>query len=206
MPFEPVKLPYSYDALEPYIDAKTVEIHYSKHHQTYATNLNAALADHPEYFDRSLEDILVHINSVPEDIRQKVRNNAGGVYNHNVYWETMAPHAGGEPSGALADAINKTFGSFDAFKKQMNQAGLDRFGSGWAWLSKRADGSLVIHSTANQDSPWSEGMIPVLGVDVWEHAYYLLYQNRRGDYLTNWWNLVNWEEVGRRFREIQALR
>jgi superoxide dismutase, Fe-Mn family len=201
MSFQMVPLPYAYDALEPYIDAQTVELHYSKHHQTYLNNLNGALEKHPELGNLTIEQLMSDLDSVPEDIRTVVRNNGGGYYNHNIYWAIMGPNQGGEPTGALAEAIRSTFGSFDSFKEQIEKAGLGRFGSGWAWLSKKGDGSLVIHSTPNQDTPLAEGLYPVIGVDVWEHAYYLKYQNRRAEYLTNWWNLVNWEEAGRRFQQ-----
>jgi Fe-Mn family superoxide dismutase len=196
-----VPLPYAYDALEPSIDAKTVELHYSKHHATYLTNLNNALEKHPELGNLSIEQILSDLERIPEDIRTVVRNNGGGYYNHNIYWAIMGPNRGGEPVGRLGDAIKSTFGDFAAFKEQLEKAGLGRFGSGWAWLSKKADGGLVIHSTANQDAPLMEKLFPVIGVDVWEHAYYLKYQNRRAEYLTNWWNLVNWEEADRRFQQ-----
>lgn len=201
MSFQMLPLPYGYDALEPYIDAKTVELHYSKHHQTYLTNLNGALEKHPELGSLTIEQLLSDLNRVPEDIRTVVRNNGGGYYNHNIYWAIMGPKRGGEPTGRLAEAIRSTFGSFASFKEQVEKAGLGRFGSGWAWLSKKNDGSLVIHSTPNQDAPLAEGMFPVIGVDVWEHAYYLKYQNRRAEYLTNWWNLVNWEEAERRYQQ-----
>lgn len=199
MAFEIPALPYAYDALEPFIDAQTVELHYSKHHTTYLKNLNTALEKYPQYFDQKLESLLSSLDSLPEDIRTVVRNNGGGVYNHNIYWAIMGPKRGGEPVGKLAAAISSTFGSFASFKEQLEKAGLGRFGSGWAWLSRKADGGLVIHSTPNQDTPLAEKLIPVLGVDVWEHAYYLKYQNRRADYLANWWNVVNWEEAERRF-------
>ncbi len=201
MSFQMIPLPYGYDALEPSIDAKTVEIHYTKHHQTYLNNLNAALEKHPELGNLSIEQILSDLNRVPEDIRTIVRNNGGGYYNHNIYWAIMGPNKGGEPTGQLAQAINSTFGSFASFKEQLEKAGAARFGSGWAWLVKKQDGSLAIVSTPNQDSPLSEGMFPVIGVDVWEHAYYLKYQNRRAEYLTNWWNVVNWGEAERRFQQ-----
>jgi Fe-Mn family superoxide dismutase len=201
MAFEMIPLPYDYAALEPAIDAKTVEIHYSKHHATYLTNLKGALEKHPEIADLSVEQMLSDLNRVPEDIRTVVRNNGGGYHNHNIYWAIMGPHAGGEPTGALAQAISSSFGSFASFKEQIEKAGLGRFGSGWAWLSRRGDGSLVIHSTPNQDSPLMEGLFPVLGVDVWEHAYYLKYQNRRAEYLSNWWNVVNWAAVEQRFQQ-----
>lgn len=199
MAFEIPALPYAYDALEPFIDAQTVELHYSKHHTTYLKNLNTALEKYPQYFDQKLESLLSSLDSLPEDIRTVVRNNGGGVYNHNIYWAIMGPKRGGEPVGKMAAAISSTFGSFASFKEQLEKAGLGRFGSGWAWLSRKADGGLVIHSTPNQDTPLAEALFPVLGVDVWEHAYYLKYQNRRADYLANWWNVVNWEEAERRF-------
>jgi superoxide dismutase, Fe-Mn family len=199
MAFEIPALPYAYDALEPFIDAQTVELHYSKHHTTYLKNLNTALEKYPQYFDHKLDSLLSSLESLPEDIRTVVRNNGGGVYNHNIYWAIMGPKRGGEPVGKLAAAIHSTFGAFASFKEQLEKAGLSRFGSGWAWLSRKKDGSLAIHSTPNQDTPLAEGSFPILGVDVWEHAYYLKYQNRRAEYLTNWWNVVNWEEAERRF-------
>jgi superoxide dismutase, Fe-Mn family len=201
MAFELPTLPYAYNALEPYIDAQTVELHYSKHHATYLKNLNTALEKYPQFFERKLEQILSDLTSLPEDVRTAVRNNGGGLYNHNIYWAIMGPKHGGDPVGKLAAAINAGFGSFAALKEQVEKAGLGRFGSGWAWLSKKADGALVVHSTPNQDTPLAEGLFPVIGVDVWEHAYYLKYQNRRAEYLTNWWNLVNWQEAERRFVE-----
>ncbi len=201
MSFQMHPLPYAYDALEPVIDAKTVELHYSKHHQTYLTNLNGALDKHPELSNLTIEDLLNDLNRVPEDIRTVVRNNGGGYYNHNIYWAIMGPKQGGEATGSLGEAIRSTFGSFQSFKEQIEKAGLGRFGSGWAWLSKKQDGSLVIHSTPNQDTPLAEGLFPVIGVDVWEHAYYLKYQNRRAEYLQNWWNVVNWGEAERRFSQ-----
>lgn len=199
MAYELPPLPYASNALEPSIDAQTVELHYGKHHTTYLKNLNTALEKYPQFFDRKLEQILSDLNSIPEDIRNVVRNNAGGVYNHNIYWAIMGPNRGGQPGGSLSAAINAAFGSFTSLKEQLEKAGLGRFGSGWAWLSKKSDGGLVIHSTPNQDTPLAEGLFPVIGVDVWEHAYYLKYQNRRAEYLTNWWNVVNWEEAERRF-------
>ena len=201
MSFELPALPYSYIALEPAIDAMTMEIHYTKHHATYLKNLNANLDKYPDLYKMSIEQILSDLSKVPEDIRTAVRNNGGGYYNHIVYWSSMGPNAGGEPQGKLAAAINSTFGNFTVFKQEIEKAGLGRFGSGWAWLSRKNDGSLVVHSTPNQDSPLSEGMYPVLGVDVWEHAYYLKYQNRRADYLANWWSVVNWDEAGKRFEK-----
>jgi len=191
-------LPYPHDALEPHIDKMTMEIHHGKHHNAYVTNLNAALEKHPELQSKSVEDLIRGINSVPEDIRTAVRNNGGGHANHSMFWQIMAPNAGGAPTGAIGDAINSTFGDFEKFKAQINDAGVKRFGSGWAWLID-AGGKLVIESTANQDSPLMEGKKPILGVDVWEHAYYLKYQNRRPDYLAAWWNVVNWDAVNKRF-------
>ena len=199
MAFELPPLPYSFNALEPSIDAMTVEIHYTKHHATYLKNLNDALAKHPELMNNSIEQILTSLDKIPEDIRTAVRNNAGGYYNHMIYWAIMGPGKGGEPQGNLGGAITKTFGNFASFKSELEKAGLGRFGSGWAWLSKKKDGALVIHNTPNQDTPLADGMFPVIGVDVWEHAYYLKYQNRRAEYLTNWWNVVNWDEAEKRF-------
>jgi Fe-Mn family superoxide dismutase len=190
-------LPYEFDALEPHIDARTMEIHHGKHHQTYVTNLNAALEKHPELQSRSVDELIRGVSMVPEDIRTAVRNNGGGHSNHSMFWQLMAADAGGEPDGALADAIAESFGSFAAFKEQFGKAGLGRFGSGWAWLISQG-GKLVIESTANQDSPIMEGKTPILGLDVWEHAYYLKYQNRRADYIAAFWNVVNWAEVGKR--------
>ena len=199
MPFELPPLKYSFDALEPFIDAQTVEIHYTKHHATYLKNLNAALEKHPELFASNLKTLLTDLNKIPEDIRQTVRNMGGGVFNHNVYWTCMAPGQGGEPVGKLAQAISKTWGSFETFKAEFEKASLGRFGSGYCWLSKKAGGELVIHSTANQDAPMQEGLDPLLVIDVWEHAYYLKYQNRRAEYISNWWSLVNWQEADKRF-------
>jgi superoxide dismutase, Fe-Mn family len=192
-------LPYPTDALEPHIDKQTMEIHHGKHHNAYVTNLNAALEKHPDLQSKSVEDLLRSINTVPEDIRTAVRNNGGGHANHAMFWQIMGPNAGGAPTGAIADAITGSFGSFDAFKEQVSKAGVGRFGSGWAWVIDQG-GKLVIESTANQDSPLMEGKKPVFGVDVWEHAYYLKYQNRRPDYIAAWWNVVNWAEVNKRLR------
>ena len=203
MPYEIPALRYAFDALEPIIDAKTVEIHYTKHHATYLKNLNAALEKYPQFSDWSVKKILSHLDQIPDDIRTAVRNNGGGVYNHNVYWTSMAPGQSGKPHGKLSQAIDKTFGDFTTFKTEFEKAGLSRFGSGYAWLSLKPDGQLIIHSTANQDSPLLEGWEPVFVVDVWEHAYYLKYQNRRAEYLTNWWNLVNWDEAEKQYNEIQ---
>jgi Fe-Mn family superoxide dismutase len=199
MAFSLPPLPYDYNALEPSIDEQTMRIHHDKHHGGYVNNLNAAIEKHPELQNRSAEDLLKSINSIPEDIRTAVRNNGGGHVNHSMFWDIMGPGKGGAPTGAIGEAINSTFGSFDAFKTQMNDAGAKRFGSGWAWLID-AGGKLAVESTANQDSPLMDGKRPILGVDVWEHAYYLKYQNRRADYLAAWWNVVNWDAVNKRFR------
>jgi len=198
MAFELPKLAYAYDALEPYIDARTMEIHHTKHHNTYITKLNEALEKHPELGDKSLETLLGDLNAIPEDIRGAVRNHGGGTWNHNMFWEIMGPNAGGAPMGNLAAALDSNFGSFDAFKTEFEKAATLLFGSGWAWLVKRG-GGLAIVTTANQDNPLSQGMTPVMGIDVWEHAYYLKYQNRRPEYISNWWNVVNWDAVAERF-------
>ena len=190
-------LPYPFDALEPHIDKLTMEIHHGKHHAAYVANLNAALEKYPELQSKSVEDLLRGISSVPEDIRTAVRNNGGGHANHTMFWQIMGPKAGGAPTGPIADAIRASFGSFDAFKDQFTKAALGRFGSGWAWVINQ-NGKLVIESTANQDSPLMEGKKIVFGLDVWEHAYYLKYQNRRGDYINAWWNIVNWAEINKR--------
>jgi Fe-Mn family superoxide dismutase len=197
-------LPYGFDALEPHIDAKTMEIHHGKHHQAYVNNLNAALEKAPELQNKSLDELLRSLNTVPEAVRNAVRNNGGGHWNHTMFWQIMAPNAGGAPSGALGDAITKAFGSFDKFKEQLNAAGVARFGSGWAWLIVERGGGLKIESTANQDNPLMEGKTAILGVDVWEHAYYLKYQNRRPDYLAAWWNVANWKEIGKRFEAARG--
>jgi Fe-Mn family superoxide dismutase len=195
MPFELPPLPYDYTALEPHIDEATMHFHHDNHHNTYVTNLNNAIAKHPELEGKSLEDLLGNLNAVPEDIRTVVRNNGGGHWNHTFFWEIMGPGGGGEPGGALADAINAAFGSFADFKEQFKAAGLGRFGSGWAWLVANPDGTLAITSTPNQDNPLMEGKKAILGVDVWEHAYYLKYQFKRPAYLDAWWNTVNWAKV-----------
>ncbi|MBO9369370.1 MAG: superoxide dismutase [Chloroflexi bacterium] len=200
--YELPPLPYAYDALEPYIDARTMEIHHTKHHQAYISNLNAAIEKHPELASKSLDELLRDLNAVPEDIRTVVRNHGGGTWNHSLFWVIMSPNGGGMPGGELAKAIETTFGSFEAFKAEFEKAANGRFGSGWAWLVLR-NGSLAVVSTPNQDNPLSEGMIPLMGIDVWEHAYYLKYQNRRAEYVTNWWNVVNWPEVERRFAEYR---
>jgi len=199
MAFELPKLPYAVDALEPYIDAQTMSIHHTKHHQAYITNLNAAIEKHPELAEKSLEDLLSDLNAVPDDIRVAVRNHGGGTWNHNMFWEIMGPKTGAAPSGAVAQALESAFGSFDAFKSEFEKAATTRFGSGWAWLVKKGDGLAVV-STANQDTPLSEGQTPVMGIDVWEHAYYLKYQNRRPEYISNWWNVVNWDTVAERLK------
>lgn len=198
MAFTLPPLPYDYAALEPSIDARTMEIHHDKHHAGYVNNLNAALEKAPELQSKSLDDLLQHLDSVPESVRTAVRNNAGGHWNHSMFWEIMSPNGGGEPSGKLADAIKKSFGDFATFKAQFSDAAAKRFGSGWAWLVKN-NGNLSITSTPNQDTPVMEKKHPILGVDVWEHAYYLKYQNKRPAYVEAWWNVVNWPEVGRRF-------
>ena len=200
MPFTVPPLPYAFDALEPHIDAKTMEIHHDKHHAAYVTNLNKALESAPDLAGKTVEELLANNCAiVPENIRGAVRNNGGGHLNHSMFWTIMGPGAGGEPKGNLGSAISSTFGSFATFKEKLVAAGVGRFGSGWAWLVK--DGAkLDIISTANQDSPLMEGKFPVMGVDVWEHAYYLKYQNRRPDYLAAWWNVVNWQEVDKRFQ------
>ncbi len=197
-------LPYDYNALEPYIDEETMHLHHDKHHQAYINNLNTALANYPDLQGKSAEELIRDLSSVPEAIRTAVRNNGGGHVNHTMFWEIMGPNGGGEPTGALADAINQSFGSFDALKQQFNDAGVKRFGSGWAWLVRGSDGKLSVTSTANQDNPLSEGQYPVLGNDVWEHAYYLKYQNRRPDYLNAWWNVVNWDRVAARYAAARA--
>jgi Fe-Mn family superoxide dismutase len=199
MAYELPPLTYPFDALEPHIDAKTMEIHHDKHHQAYITNANNALKDYPELAAKPVEELLKNLNAVPEAIRGPVRNNAGGHANHTFFWKIIGPKAGGAPTGKLAEAINSTFGGFDQFKEKLQAAGAGRFGSGWAWLVVDKEGKLAITSTANQDSPISEGLKPVLGVDVWEHAYYLLYQNRRPDYLKAFWNVVNWAEAGKNY-------
>ena len=199
MAHEVPALPYDYNALEPHIDEQTMRIHHDKHHAAYVTNLNAALEKHPDLQKKSIEDLLKGINSVPEEIRTAVRNNGGGHANHTMFWDIMGPNGGGQPTGAIAGAITSSFGGFDAFKEQMNKAGTTRFGSGWAWLVD-AGGTLAVESSANQDSPIMEGKKPIIGIDVWEHAYYLKYQNKRPDYLAAWWNVINWDAVNKRFR------
>jgi Fe-Mn family superoxide dismutase len=201
MAFSLPPLPYGFDALEPHIDAKTMEIHHGKHHQAYVNNLNAALEKAPELQSKSIEELLKNVNSAPEAVRTPIRNSGGGHWNHSFFWRLMGPKAGGQPSGALGDAIKSTFGGFDKFKEQFAAAGVGRFGSGWAWLLNDG-GKLSITSTPNQDNPLMDGKSAssvLLGLDVWEHAYYLKYQNRRPDYITAWWNVVNWSDVAKRF-------
>ena len=197
MAFTLPALPYAYDALTPYIDEETMHLHHEKHHNTYITNVNAALEKHPELAEKTIEELLADLNSVPEDIRTAVRNNGGGHANHSLFWTVLAPNAGGEPTGAVKDGIEEAFGSFDAMKEKFTAAAVGRFGSGWAWLVV-SDGKLEITSTPNQDSPISEGKTPILGLDVWEHAYYLNYKNVRPEYIKAFWNLVNWDGVNSR--------
>ena len=198
MPFTLPALPYAYDALEPHIDAKTMEIHHTKHHQAYVNNLNAALEKAPQLEGKSLDDLMKSINGVPEAVRTAVRNNGGGHWNHSMFWELMGPKQGGEPRGRIGDAIKSSFGDFTKFKEQFAAAATGRFGSGWAWLIDEGNGKLSITSTPNQDNPLMEGKKALLGLDVWEHAYYLKYQNRRPDYITAWWNVVNWDALGKK--------
>ena len=198
-PFKLPELGYAFDALEPHIDAKTMEIHHGKHHAAYTNNLNTALEKHPDLHNREAEDLIRNLNAVPEDIRTAVRNNGGGFINHTLFWDIMRPGGATQPSGGLAKAIDGTFGSFDTFKEAVAKAAAGRFGSGWAWLVVDAGGKLQVTSTPNQDNPITDGLQPILGVDVWEHAYYLKYQNRRPDYVTAWWNVVNWDAVAARY-------
>ncbi len=199
MAFELPPLPYAEDALEPHVDARTMSIHHDKHHAAYTNNLNSALEGHADLAGKSIEALLGDLNAVPEAIRTAVRNNGGGYANHNLFWEIMGPGGGGEPSGKLAAAIADAFGSFTAFKEQFAKAATTRFGSGWAWLYVGKDGKLAIGSAPNQDTPLMEGNTPILGLDVWEHAYYLNYQNRRPDYIAAWWNVVNWDAVAQKY-------
>jgi superoxide dismutase, Fe-Mn family len=199
MAYELPPLPYPFDALEPHIDAKTMEIHHDKHHQTYITNANNALKDHPDLAAKPVEELIANLSAVPDGIRGVVRNNAGGHANHSFFWKILGPNAGGTPSGKLASAIDSTFGGLEQFKEKLQAAGAARFGSGWAWLVVNKAGTLEIVSTPNQDSPIMDGLKPVLGVDVWEHAYYLKYQNRRPDYLKAVWSVINWEAVGKNY-------
>jgi len=204
MTHELPKLPYDYSALEPVIDTQTMKLHHDMHHAAYVKNLNAALEKYSDLQSKSVEDLLRNLNAVPEDIRSAVRNNGGGHANHTMFWKIMKPQAGGEPTGAIADAIKKSFGSFKDFQAKFNDAGTKQFGSGWVWLAGKPDGAIQILTTPNQDSPLSQGLIPIFGNDVWEHAYYLKYNNRRPEYLAAWWNVVNWEEVNRRFESLKS--
>ena len=199
-PFKLPELPYAFDALEPHIDARTMEIHHGKHHAAYTNKLNEALEKHPQLQSKSIEELLRGIDSIPEDIRGVVRNNGGGYANHALFWEIMGPNGGGEPTGQIADAIKQKFGSFADLKTKVNAAGVGQFGSGWTWIAA-GDSGIEVYSTPNQDSPLMKGHRPILGIDVWEHAYYLKYQNKRPDYLEAWWNVVNWDAVNRRFAE-----
>ncbi|MCG6982900.1 MAG: superoxide dismutase [Deltaproteobacteria bacterium] len=194
-------LPYDFNALEPYIDARTMEIHHGKHHQAYIDNLNKALEKAPALQRKTIEQIVGDLNSAPEEVRTAIRNHGGGHYNHSLFWKAMSPSGGGRPAGELLDKIDASFGSFEAFKEKFSQAAIRRFGSGWGWLSLNGNGGLVVHSTPNQDTPLMEGFKPILGIDVWEHAYYLLYQNRRPEYVSSFWNVINWEQVGRNLKE-----
>ena len=203
MAFTLPDLPYAHDALEPHIDSRTMQIHHGKHHNGYVTKLNAALDGHADLASKSIEDLLRGIGSVPDAIRGAVQNNGGGHANHSLFWSVMSPNGGGAPSGSLADAINAKFGSFDEFKAAFSTAAGTRFGSGWAWLVVKSDGSVDVYSTANQDSPYMNGDTPILGLDVWEHAYYLNYQNRRPDYVGAFWNVVNWDQVAANFAAAQ---
>lgn len=196
------ELKYNFDALEPVIDARTMEIHYTKHHQAYVNNLNAALEKHPDVAKTDLVELIKDLDLVPEDIRSAVRNNGGGHLNHTLFWEVMTPNGAKAPSGALLTAINDAFGSVDAFKEKFSTAAKTQFGSGWAWLTVDANNKLVVVGTPNQDNPLSQGLTPILGIDVWEHAYYLNYQNRRPDYVSNWWNVVNWDVVADKFAAV----
>ena len=202
-PFTLPELPYAYDALEPHIDEETMKIHHNKHHAAYVNNANKALAGHPDLAKMSVWDLIAHLDEVPEDIRTALRNNAGGHANHSLFWLMMKPDGSGEPTGELAEAINETFGSFDEFKKEFTAASMRVFGSGWAWLSITPDGEMVIETTPNQDSPIMNGGKPLLGLDVWEHAYYLKNQNRRAEYIDAWWNVVNWDYVAEKYAEAK---
>jgi Fe-Mn family superoxide dismutase len=198
MAFELSPLPYNYDALDPYIDAQTMQVHHDLHHQAYVNNLNAALEKYPELQSKSPEELIKDLSNLPQDITGPVRNNGGGHVNHTMFWQIMAPNAGGEPTGAIAQAISENFGDFESFKQKFNDAGTKQFGSGWVWLVRTTDGKIEITSSPNQDNPMSSGHFPIMGNDVWEHAYYLKYQNRRAEYLKQWWNVVNWDEVNNR--------
>ena len=202
MAFTVPALPYAFNALEPHIDAQTMEIHHDKHHAAYVNNANAALEKYPELGSKSVDDLLWGIDTVPQDIRTAIRNNAGGHSNHSIFWTIMGPGGGGNPPGRLGDTIKSTFGSYDAFKEQLQKAAVGQFGSGWAWLLADKQGKMSIKSYPNQDSPYMEGLTPILGVDVWEHAYYLKYQNKRADYVAAWFNTLNWPAIEARFSSI----
>ena len=201
MAFELSPLPYNYDALEPYIDTQTMQLHHDMHHQAYVNNLNTAVQKYGDLQSKSPDALVRELNSIPDDIRTAVRNNAGGHVNHTMFWQIMGPNAGGEPTGAIAQIISDNFGDFETFKQKFNDAGAKQFGSGWVWLVRTSDGKFEVTSTPNQDSPTTQGHYPIMGNDVWEHAYYLKYQNRRADYLTAWWNVVNWDEINRRLAQ-----
>ncbi|MFC4077105.1 superoxide dismutase [Salinithrix halophila] len=201
--FELPALPYPTDALEPHIDAQTMEIHHGRHHKTYVDKLNAALEGHAELQSKSVDNLIAGLNQVPEEIRTAVRNNGGGHVNHSLFWQILSPNGGGEPTGELASAINDTFGSFEKFKEQFSNEAVGRFGSGWAWLVVKKEGGLAITNTLNQDSPLTDGHTPILGLDVWEHAYYLKYQNKRPEYIKAFWNVVNWDEVNKRYQSAK---
>ena len=199
MAFELSPLPYNYDALEPYIDVQTMQLHHDMHHQAYVNNLNTAVGKYSELETKSPEELITALDSLPSDIASAVRNNGGGHVNHTMFWQIMAPNGGGEPTGAIADAIMQNFGDFESFKQRFNDAGTKQFGSGWVWLIRTSDGKIEITSTPNQDNPLTSGSFPIMGNDVWEHAYYLKYQNKRPEYLKQWWNVVNWNEINKRF-------
>ena len=203
MAYELIPLPYAYDALEPHIDARTMEIHHDKHHAAYVAKFNDMIKDHPDLEARTLEDLLVNLNSLPDGVRTAVRNNGGGAYNHTLFWQNMGPNGGGAPDGALATAINTSLGTFDEFKAKFNAAAAGQFGSGWAWLCVDGGGKLLVKALPNQDSPLTEGLKPILTLDIWEHAYYLKYQNRRPDYISAFWSVVNWQDVAERFAAAQ---
>lgn len=197
-------LPYPANALEPHIDERTMQIHHGKHHNAYVTNLNAALEGHSDLQNKSIEELISNLDAVPENIRTAVRNNGGGHANHSMFWQIMSPNGGGQPSGELADAINQAFGSFDEFKAKLKAAGAGQFGSGWAWLSLDSSGKLHVHGTPNQDNPMMQGHKPIMGIDVWEHAYYLKYQNLRPDYIDAWWNVVDWDKVAENYKKARS--
>jgi Fe-Mn family superoxide dismutase len=204
LPFMLPPLPYAYNALEPHIDAETMKFHHDKHHAAYIKKLNEAVNKYPELAKQSVEDLVKNVDTLPEDVRKTIRNNGGGHLNHTMFWEIMSPNGGGQPTGTIAEAINKSFGSFSAFQEQFNEAGKNRFGSGWAWLVMDKNRQLAVTSTANQDSPLMEGSFPIMGNDVWEHAYYLKYRNKRDEYLKQWWNVVNWDEINKRYQKATA--